>query len=39
MDPLQKGPILPVNFIVLLGLNIVMAVLAYCGIMLWGLIR
>ncbi|SDR90021.1 hypothetical protein [Bradyrhizobium canariense] len=36
MDPFEKKPILPVDVMITLAINIVVAVLGYYAVMLWG---
>ena len=38
MDPFEKKPILPVDVMITLAINIVVAVLDYYLIMAWGLL-
>lgn len=37
MDPFENKPILPVDVLITIAINIVVAVLGYYLIMLWGL--
>jgi hypothetical protein len=37
MDPFDKKPILPVEVMITLAINVVVAVLCYYAMMLWGL--
>jgi hypothetical protein len=36
MDPFDQKPILPIDIMITLAINIVVAVLGYCLIMAWG---
>jgi hypothetical protein len=38
MDPFDKKPILPVEVMITLAINVVVAVLCYYAMMLWGLL-
>jgi hypothetical protein len=37
MDPFDKKPNLPVEVMITLAINVVVAILCYCAMMLWGL--
>jgi hypothetical protein len=38
MDVFEKNPVLPVEIMVTVAINVVIAVLGYCAVMLWGLL-
>ena len=39
MDPFEKKPFLPIELMIALAINVVVAILGYYAIMMWGLYR
>ena len=39
MDPFEKKPLLPVELMIALAINVVVAILGYYAIMVWGFYR
>jgi hypothetical protein len=39
MDPFEKKPFLPIELMITLAINVVVAILGYYAIMMWGLYR
>lgn len=39
MDPLEKKRLLPIEVVIALAINVVVAILGYYAMMMWGLLR
>jgi hypothetical protein len=39
MDPFEKKPFLPIELMIALAINVVVEILGYYAIMMWGLYR
>jgi hypothetical protein len=39
MDPFEKKRLLPVEVMIVLAINVVVAIFGYYAIMMWGLVR
>jgi hypothetical protein len=39
MDPFEKRRLLPIEVMIALAINVVVAILGYYAIMMWGLVR